>query len=158
MMIEEFKDSLTVLKTILEKIENNRDNWRTRNRASKRNNKRRVERIRNKKIDELEKLHEKLRFGTVKNIFWERLNSIEEETELREIIRKKINEIDSLETEIKDVKELKIEGESKATKLLADLNFDKGVHVDEIIEIEIRLEKLKISEKKINAIKKSIVI
>ena len=94
----------------------------------------------------------------MKNIFWERLNSIEEEIELREIIRKKINEIDSLETEIKDVKELKIEGESKATKLLADLNFDKGVHVDEIIEIEIRLEKLKISEKKINAIKKSIVI
>ena len=80
--------------------------------------------------------------------FWERLNSIEEEIELREIIRKKINEIDSLETEIKDVKELKIEGESKATKLLADLNFDKGVQVDEIIEIEIRLEKLKISEKK----------
>ena len=50
MMIEEFKDSLTVLKTILEKIENNRDNWRTRNKASKRNNKKRVERIRNKKL------------------------------------------------------------------------------------------------------------
>ena len=39
-----------------------------------------------------------------------------------------------------------IEGEFKNTKLLVDLNFEKGLEVDEIMEIEIRLEKLKISE------------
>ena len=39
-----------------------------------------------------------------------------------------------------------IEGEFKNTKLLVDLNFEKGLEIDEIMEIEIRLEKLKISE------------
>ena len=53
--------------------------------------------------------------------------------------------------------ELKIEGESKATKLLTDLNFEKGLTIDEIIVIDIKLEKLKIPETTINAIKKSLV-
>ena len=39
-----------------------------------------------------------------------------------------------------------IEGEFKNTKLLVDLNFEKGLEIDEIMEIEIRLEKPKISE------------
>ena len=39
-----------------------------------------------------------------------------------------------------------IEGEFKNTKLLVDLNFEKGLEIDEIMDIEIRLEKLKISE------------
>ena len=39
-----------------------------------------------------------------------------------------------------------IEGEFENTKLLVDLNFEKGLEIDEIMEIEIRLEKLKISE------------
>ena len=63
---------------------------------------------------------------------------------------------DRLETKIKEG-ELKIEGESKATKLLTDLNFEKGLTIDEIIVIDIKLEKLKIPETTINAIKKSLV-
>ena len=48
--------------------------------------------------------------------FWEKPNSIEEEIELKKITRKNINEIDRLEVKIKEMEELKIEGESKATK------------------------------------------
>ena len=76
---------------------------------------------------------------------------IEEEIELRKITRIKTNETERLETEIKEMEELKIEGESKATKLLTDSNFEKGLKIDEIITIEIRLEKLKIPETTINA-------
>ena len=83
---------------------------------------------------------------------------IEEEIELRKITRIKANETERLETEIKEMEELKIEGESKATKLLTDSNFEKGLKIDEIITIEIRLENLKIPETTINAIKKSIIL
>ena len=38
-----------------------------------------------------------------------------------------------------------------------DLNFEKGLEIDEIMEIEIRLEKLKISEITINEVEKSII-
>ena len=55
------------------------------------------------------------------------------------------------------MEELKIQGESKATKLLTDLNFEKGLTIDEIIVIDIKPEKLKIPETTINAIKKSLV-
>ena len=68
-----------------------------------------------------------------------------------------MRQIDRLETKIKEMEELKTEGESKATKLLADLNFEKGLTIDEIIVIDIKLGKLKIPETTINAIKKSLV-
>ena len=54
------------------------------------------------KIDELELLQENLRFGTLKNRFKERPNSIEEETELRKQIRKKINTIERLKTGVEE--------------------------------------------------------
>ena len=41
-----------------------------------------------------------------------------------------MRQIDRLETKIKEMEELKTEGESKATKLLADLNFEKGLTID----------------------------
>ena len=53
------------------------------------------------------------------------------------------------------MEELKVERESKSTKLLSDLNFEEGLKIDGIIEIEIKQEKLKIPETTINAIKKS---
>ena len=53
------------------------------------------------------------------------------------------------------MEQLNIEGQSTTTKLLADLYFQKGWIIDEIIVIEIKLEKLKISETTINAINKS---
>ena len=74
------------------------------------------QKIRNRKNNESEELHVELRFGTMRYSFWEKPNSIEEEIELKKITRKNINEIDRLEAKIKEMEELKIEGESKATK------------------------------------------
>ena len=97
----------------------------------------------------MELLQENLKFGTRRNRFWER-NSIEEEIELRKQTRKKIDNIERLKTEIKEIKEWEL----KSAKLLEDLNFEKGV---EITRIEIRLETLGISKTAINAIKKLII-
>ena len=101
------------------------------------------------------KSHIVLRFRTTKNRFCERFYSIEEEMELRKITRKKVNTIERLETDLIEMEELKIEREFK---LLVDLKFERGLEIDEIMETEIRLEKLKIPKRTINAIKKSIIL
>ena len=65
------------------------------------------------KIDELELLQENLKSGALKNIFWGRLNSIEEEIELRKQTRKMIDNIERLKTEVE-------EWEFKSVRLLQD--------------------------------------
>ena len=54
-------------------------------------------------------LERKLNFAAIKNEFWGRPNSIKEKLELKKITRKKINEIQRLETEIQEVERLEIE-------------------------------------------------
>ena len=49
-----------------------------------------------------------------------------------------------------------MQGESEATKLLADLNIGK-ILVDELLEMETRPERLEIPRQTIKAIKKSII-
>ena len=101
------------------------------------------------------KSHIVLRFRTTKNRFCERSDSIEEEMELRKVARKKVNTIERLETDLIEMEELEIQREFK---LLVDLKFERGLEIDEIMETEIRLEKLKIPKTTINAIKKSIIL
>ena len=55
------------------------------------------------------------------------------------------------------MEKLQIEGRSKTTKLLADLNIKEGILVDELLEIETRLERQKIPKKTIYIIKNSII-
>ena len=57
---------------------------------------------------------------------------------LRKKTRKKINEIERLETEMKETIE---------DKLLNDLNMEKGIEADEIKKIEMKLEEIKIPKK-----------
>ena len=64
-----------------------RDNQRTRNRTNKGDHEKESKKLEIEKIDELGKLHEKLRFATVNNRFWERPNSTEEKIELRKITK-----------------------------------------------------------------------
>ena len=60
-----------------------------------------------------------------------------------------------MKTETKGVEGLKIETiEYKSSKLLGDLNMEKGIEIEEIKEIEINLEKLKIPKTIVNAIRK----
>ena len=75
-----------------------------RNRKKSKNRAKKLEEI---KIDELEELQKKLNFAAIKNRFWWRPNSFKEELTFRKITRKKINEMEKLETEIKEMKRLK---------------------------------------------------
>ena len=63
-------------------------------------------------------LQENLRFITLKNRFFRRPNKIEEETELKEPTKKKIDNIEELKKEVK-------EWEFKSVKILQDLNYEK---------------------------------
>ena len=67
--------------------------------------KKRLKELETERIDELEMLQENLKFGPLKNRFWERPNSIKDEIELRNQTRKKIDNIERLKTEIKEIKE-----------------------------------------------------
>ena len=60
------------------------------------------------KIDELEELGTKLNFAAIKNKFLGRPNNIKEKLKLRKIARKKINKIERLEAEIKEMEGLGI--------------------------------------------------
>ena len=60
-----------------------------------------------------------------------------------------------MKTETKGVEGLKIETiEYKSSKLLGDLNMERGIEIEEIKEIEINLEKPKIPKTIVNAIRK----
>ena len=77
-------------------------------------------------------LQENLTLGTLKNRFGRRSNKIEEEIELREQTRKKIDNIEELKEEVE-------EWEFKSVKILQNLNYEKHDEIVEIAKIEIRL-------------------
>ena len=110
-----------------------------------------------KKIDQFEKLVENLRIRMLRNRFLERPNNIEKEIKLRNVIRKMINEMDRLKTELKKKEEFKKMEEFKTNELFLDLDYVRIDILDDVILIETKLENLGISKAPINAIKKSIV-
>ena len=107
-MFEKFKDSLTRLKIILGEIEKTKIVERLGIQKNRKNKKRRAEKVRNKKNNKLKSLDKQLRLRTTRNRFWKRSKSIEEEKESRQITRQKINYIERLETEIKEMEELNL--------------------------------------------------
>ena len=85
----------------------------------------------------MERLDVKLRLVTLKTRSFKSLNIIEKEVELRElreITRKKINNIEKLKTGNKQIEELQIEGESEATRLLADLYIEEDIEIDKLLK------------------------
>ena len=102
--------------------------------------------ITKKELKELLELERSLSFVATKNRFLGRPNNF------REITREKIYEMETLKREIKRLKIETIKLES--SKLLSDLNMEKGFEIEEIKEIETTLGKLKIPKTMINTIKK----
>ena len=140
------------------RIRKNKCHLKIRDNKNSRYDKKGAKKLEIKKMDELNKLDRSLNFSAIKNRFWRKSNNFREELRLREITRKKMKEIQKLKAEIKEMKRLRIETiELKSSKLLGDLNLKKGFEIEEIIEIEIKLEKLKIPTTVINTIKKSII-
>ena len=74
-------------------------------------------------------LQEQLWFRTLRNRFVKKTNKIEEEIELREQTRNKIDKIEKLEKEVKEL-------EFKGVKILQDLNYKKYDEIVEIAKIE----------------------
>ena len=103
-------------------------------------------------VDELKELERSLNFAAMKIRFWGKPNNFREELRLKEITRKRMNEI---KKEIKEMKRLKIK--LKSFKLLSDLNIEKGIEIEKIMEKEIKLERLKMPMAMINTIKKSVI-
>ena len=105
----------------------------------------------------MELLQEYLNFLTLKNRYWGRSNSFREEIELKEKTEKRIDEIEKLGRK----KEIKLEKifiiDDEAIDLLIELNIDKRDIQEQLIFIDIKLEKLKISEKTIKAIRSQII-
>ena len=161
MEIEKFIESLINLRIILEEIEkiNVIENLEIIKMEEITENRAKI--IRNKIDRRVRRAREKFEFCNNKKQIQgrpERPNSIDEELRLRKITRKKINEIEKLETEIKEMKRLRIEAmELKSSKLLGDFNMEKRIEIEEIMKIEMKLEKLKIPTTMINTIKKSII-
>ena len=89
----------------------------------------------------------------IKSRLWRRPNSIREEIKLR-----KISEIERLETDIKKMKKSKTEMiRDKSFKLLDDLNMEKGLEIESIKKIEIKLKNLKIPKRIVNKIRKLVI-
>ena len=69
-----------------------------------------------------------LRFLTLKCRFFKYLSDYEEERKAREIIRKIMEEIEIVDTKIKNITELKLDIiEYDYDKLIGDLNMEKGL-------------------------------
>ena len=151
-MIKNFKNKLTTLKEILKdknKIEEIRGLYFKKEEKIKKE----LIELETRKDGELEKLEEALRYGRVKNTFWKRFNTIYDEKELREKTQKRIDEIEKLRrTREIESKDLSIE-DDEFISLLIKLNTDKKYVQEELVLIEIKSKKLKISEKTINAIR-----
>ena len=93
---------------------------------------------------------EELRIITLRNRFLQRPNKVEEEIDLRRQTKKKIDNIGELKEEV-DVWEV------KCVKKLQELNYKKYDEVADIAKIELKLQRLRISKKLINFLKKSII-
>ena len=61
----------------------------------------------------------------LRSIYFEKSYDIEKERKVRDVTRKKIDEIDRLETELKEKEELKYIEDRKNSELLSDLDHDK---------------------------------
>ena len=91
-----------------------------------------IKELEGEKIDELEFLEEELRIRTLRNIFLVKPIRIEEEIELREQTRKKIDNIE-------EVKEKAKGWEFKNVKILEDLNYKMYDEIVEIAKIELKV-------------------
>ena len=95
--------------------------------------KKKIEKLQAKKFDALEELDENLSSLRLRNTYFrKRPTNIGEETELRSAKRKKIDEIDRLETELKSKEELKYIEDYKNGELLSDVDYDKEDILHEI--------------------------
>ena len=110
--------------------------------------KNKLKKLEQKKINELNLLEEEIFFMTLRDMHLGRSSQVikEEEIELKEKAKRRIDEIEELKEDV--------EWESKAAKMLQDLNYEKNDEIAAIAEIEQNLIKSGISKELIKFFKK----
>ena len=84
------------------------------------------------KIERAEDLENELKFLTVKKRSFRNLSDNEEENEARKIIKENMKEKEDFKTELNNRKKLQIKTiENDFDKLISDLNFEKGLIMEE---------------------------
>ena len=155
-MIKKFKNKLTALKKIL-KDGNKINDTRILSFKKEEQVKKKLDELETKKNEELEKLEialirkKTLFFGGGVN------DKILVKMELREKTKEKIDEIEKLRRKKEKQLENLFIKDNKALDLLLELDIDKRDTQEQLILIEIKLEKLKTSEKTIKAIRSQII-
>ena len=134
-------DNLVDLKIKMEKIEKIRNNGRL--------EVKKIEDMMRNVLDEFktentEDLKLELRFLTLTNRSFKKLSDYEEEKEAKKVKENVLEEIDRFKTKIKGIKKLIIETiDHDSSKLISDLNFEKGLITDKIKDIEIKVKNTK---------------
>ena len=96
------------------------------------------------KTENTEELKLELRFLTLTNRSFKKLSDYEEEKEAKKVKENVLEEIDRFKTKIKGIKKLIIETiDHDSSKLISDLNFEKGLITDKIKDIEIKVKNTK---------------
>ena len=106
--------------------------------------------------DILEKLDVNLTTLELRCIFCEKPHDFEKERELRLSAKEKINKIEGLKEEDELLDHL-LDGETKVSKLLTDLEYEKIETLHNITVLESKLIKLEISPERIDRIKNSVL-
>ena len=106
--------------------------------------------------DILEKLDVNLTTLELRCIFCEKPHDFEKERELRLSAKEKINKIEGLKEKVELLDHL-LEGETKVSKLLTDLEYEKIETLHNITVLESKLIKLEISPEQIDRIKNSVL-
>ena len=102
-------------------------------------------------------LEYELKYVSLRNIFFNRLNTYEAEIKLRLATKEKINEIERLKGEVRNNEVELLTVESKISKLLTDLKYEKEDILHGIMVSKLKLRRLGVSSMQINRIKNSIL-
>ena len=94
-------------------------------------------------------------------ILWGKPHDFEKERELRLSTKEKINKIEGLKEEVEnnedELLDYLLDGETKVSKLLTDLEYEKIETLHNITVLESKLIKLEISPERIDRIKNSVL-
>ena len=155
--IEEFRNQLKDLKNILNEIKKLELLRQQEINEIKNETERQLSMLNDEMSNVLDRLEVNLTTVELRRRFYEKPHESEKERELRLSTKEKINEIKGLKEEVEDNKEelldCLLDGESKISKLLTDLKYEKHGALHDITILESKLKTLEILPAQIDRIK-----
>ena len=134
----------------------NWNHWENKKNEIKNETKRKLNMLDDEINDILEKLDVNLTNLKLRCIFCGRPYDFKKERELRLSAKEKINQIEGLKERVELLDHL-LDGETKVSKLLTDLEYEKIETLHNITVLESQLTKLEVSPEPINRIKNSVL-